>query len=195
MKLIKTTLLITAILFLLIGCNNNGDSLPENNTLEIGDFHEGGVIFYLDSTGEHGLICSITDQGNETYWSGNAEDIPGADGIIIGTGMQNTIDIENGNNTGVASEIAVYLCTQYSINDYDNWFLPSKDELNLISLNKDVINATAITNGGTEFYQRSYWSSTEFDAGHAWKQDINNGEQFTYAKTHYACSVRAIRAF
>ena len=31
--------------------------------LNIGEKHEGGIIIYLDETGEHGLVCSIDNLG------------------------------------------------------------------------------------------------------------------------------------
>jgi hypothetical protein len=148
------------------------------------------------------LITSIIDQSNEAIWNGGvSENIPGADGTIIGTGFQNTLDIENGYSAGNIigidpfTEVAAFLCTQYSFNGYEDWYLPSKDELNLMSINKDAINTTSIANGGTVFHHKEYWSSTEFDSVYAWRQFINNGEQYAYTKSQYACSVRAIRAF
>jgi hypothetical protein len=53
MKTLKTTLFLTLSLLFLFGCNNDDDSSTESNSIEIGDFHEGGVVFYLDSSGEH----------------------------------------------------------------------------------------------------------------------------------------------
>ncbi|HAI18461.1 MAG TPA: hypothetical protein DCM10_10775, partial [Xanthomarina gelatinilytica] len=211
MKTLKTTLLITCSLFFLVGCNNDDDSpavdnqenIPENNALEIGDYHEGGVIIYLDATGEHGLVCSITDltDGNTYYaiWNGGVGDIPGADGTEIGTGKQNTIDILNGYIQGNGPN-AAGLCAYYSViidgERKDGWFLPSKDELNLLFIHKDLINATAVANGGTEIGNERYWSSSEYDADYAWKQALyDNGGQYAYWKPTYSDRVRAVREF
>jgi hypothetical protein len=210
MKILKSILLLTCSLFLLLGCNNDDDSpaednqenIPENNTLEIGDYHEGGVIIYLDATGEHGLVCAITDQSaglenpDGTYWNGCGE-IVGANGSAIGTGMQNTLTIHNGYIGVDGAPLASELCLNYSVDGYDDWFLPSKDELNLMSINFNLINTTSLENGGTEFnlVYPVYWSSTEFDAGKAWKQVLESTYQFYYAKCQYASYVRAVRAF
>ena len=49
----------------------------------------------------------------------------------------------------------------YAGGGYTDWFLPSKDELNLMYTNKATINTTATANGGSSFSSSWYWSSTE----------------------------------
>ena len=65
------------------------------------------------------------------------------------------------------------------------WHLPSKDELNLLYTQKDVV-------GG--FASNNYWSSTEIDSDFAWFQSFGNGDQDYYNK-NYTFAVRAVRAF
>mgnify|MGYP003648804272 CR=1 FL=1 len=67
----------------------------------------------------------------------------------------------------------------------DGWRLPTKDELNLIYENKNVV-------GG--FANNGYWSSTEIDYGLAWNQDFYNGVQYFFNKssTFYVRAVRAL---
>jgi hypothetical protein len=66
----------------------------------------------------------------------------------------------------------------------DGWRLPTKDELNLIYENKNVV-------GG--FANVYYWSSTENDHNDAWAQGFNGGYQSYYGKD-YTAYVRAVRA-
>jgi hypothetical protein len=150
------------------------------SALSIGDSYGGGIVFYLN--GQHGLIASTNDQGTGNEWGCQGTTISGADGTTTGTGNQNTIDIESGcssNNT------AADLCSNLILNGYDDWFLPSKDELNLMYTNRLVI-------GG--FTNNKYWSSSEFDSNTAWSQNFTDGTQNSENKsgTNY---IRAIRAF
>ena len=78
-------------------------------------------------------------------------------------------------------------CEELEINGYTDWYLPSKDELNLLIKSKDQI-------GGFDYINHyNYWSSSEYGSDDAWFQDAN-GNQGPYYKpsTYY---VRAVRAF
>jgi hypothetical protein len=160
--------------------------------LGVGDYYQGGVVFYLNGSGG-GLICAVSDQSTETEWGCFGTDITGADGIAIGTGNQNTIDIEAGcTTTGVAADI----CANLTLNGYSDWFLPSKDELNQIYLNKSTIDATAVLNGGSFLSSGNYWCSTEYDSSYAFLQLFNFGGPNTTANKNYSFGhVRAVRAF
>ena len=101
-------------------------------------------------------------------------------------GMSNTNKIIA--NQGAGS-YAAQLCADYSVtvnNEYyDDWYLPSKYELNLLYLQKTAV-------GG--FATAYYWSSTEYDNVGAWVQAFDNGVHGIYSK-NYPSYVRAIRAF
>ena len=71
------------------------------------------------------------------------------------------------------------------VNLGDGWRLPTKDELNLIYENKDVV-------GG--FANNYYWSSTELDNFDAWIQYFYYGIQHNFANKGYPSYVRAVRA-
>ena len=88
------------LLFLVIGiesCKEDDDDvLPTPPTeLAIGDFHEGGVIFYLDSTLTHGYVVSTTNQSYGCEWGCQPSVVTGANGLEVGTGTQNTLDIRS----------------------------------------------------------------------------------------------------
>jgi hypothetical protein len=161
-------------------------------TLAIGDTYQGGIIFYLDGLGG-GLIAAPTDQSSGAEWGCVGTIISGADGIAIGTGAQNTIDIEAGCSTaGTAAD----LCANLVLSGYTDWFLPSKDELNLMYQNIGPGNALGLGNVGG-FANDSYWSSTEFEVnGTAWDQNFDGvGGQNDYSKNFTGSSVRSVRAF
>ena len=77
--------------------------------------------------------------------------VSGADGTTIGTGQQNTIDIvaQSGN---VAATCAAAYANDYTSGGYSDWFLPSKDELTQMYVNRVAI-------GG--FTTSTYWGSSE----------------------------------
>jgi len=160
------------------------------NDLSIGDSYQGGVIAYFLQAGDpgydanvrHGLIAAPTDQSTAAEWGCDGTAISGADGIALGTGAQNTLDIVNGCST---AGIAARICNDLVLNTYSDWFLPSKNELNKLYANRAVI-------GG--FASNYYWSSSEYSSIYAWKQYFNSGFQWYFNKydTGY---VRAIRTF
>ena len=158
--------------------------------LAIGDSYQGGIIFYLDGSGG-GLIAAPTNQSASTQWGCYGTTISGADGTAIGTGAQNTIDIDIGCSTpGTAADI----CVNLVLSGYTDWFLPSKDELNSMYLNIGQGNAMGLGNVGG-FANYYYWSSTEDGVHDAWVQDFYGGYQFYNFKNYSTYYVRAIRAF
>ena len=169
------------------------DNIPAPD-LAIGDTHQGGIIFCLDATGQHGFVCDFQDLG-AAEWGCHDTLILGADGTGIGKGYQNTIDIEAG---CTKSNIAADYCANSSAQGYSDWFLPSKEELNQMYLNKSYIDSISLSNGGVAFKDLYYWSSSESESKHdygtAWGQYFANGFQYGYDKRS-ACSFRAIRAF
>jgi hypothetical protein len=159
--------------------------------LAIGVTHQGGIIFWLDGNGG-GLIAAPTDQSTATgaEWGCYGTNITGADGIAIGTGNQNTIDIEAGCTT---SGIAADICANLTLGGFSDWFLPSKDELNEMYLNIGQGNALGLGNIGG-FASYFYWSSTEFGNFSAWEQAFYSGypDDISKGVNNY---VRAVRAF
>jgi hypothetical protein len=150
----------------------------------------GGYIFYDKGYYSYGwryLEAAPSDQSTGTEWGCYGISIPGADGTAVGTGEQNTIDIEAGCVTvGTAADI----CANLSLGGYDDWFLPSKDELNLMYTNLHTAAGGAV--GG--FAGWPYWSSSEYYTWSAWEQNFGNGFQGNMVKD-VGYRVRAVRAF
>jgi len=147
----------------------------------IGSFYEGGIIFYLDASGEHGLVAASSDQ-NVTLveWDNGYHSAVGATGLYIGTGERNTNTIIESLGNG---NYAARLCFDLSLNDYSDWYLPSAYELNEIFKNKTAI-------GG---FEGLYWSSSEYDYFNAY-YSFEYG-QIGWGGKPNPCKVRAIRAF
>jgi hypothetical protein len=98
------------------------------------------------------------------------------------SGDQNTIDIVSGCST---AETAAKMCSNLVQGGYDDWYLPSKDELNKLYLQKKTI-------GG--FKESCYWSSTETGKYNASSQIFDSGFQTANDKST-TFSVRPIRSF
>ncbi len=170
---------------------------------DIGDLREGGIIFYIapvptdldgDGTLDYGLVCAIEDQSSGIQWYNGTKIITGATGVAIGTGLANTNAIIE--FQGPLNSYAAGAARSYTDGSYTDWFLPSKDELNQMYLNKVAINTTAVANGGAAFNDNDwYWSSTEANnAAQAWSQAFSDGLQTAFGK-NITWQVRAVRAF
>jgi len=142
----------------------------------------GGIVFYITPGGLSGLEAAHVDQSAAAQWGCRGLSIIGADGTAIGTGAQNTADILAG---CADPDIAARLADNYSLNGFDDWFLPSQDELNELYLQRAVVG---------NFTTAYFWSSSEGFAVSAWGQDFNDGSTFNGDKDNIT-GVRAIRAF
>lgn len=173
---------IGALLMLTSSCKKKTDNNnPAPTPKVIGQNYGGGIIFYVDGTGQHGLIAAPYDQSSGALWGCNGTSISGTSSAI-GTGQANTTAIVKGCST---AGIAARICDDLGLNGYTDWFLPSADELNLMFNQETVI-------GG--FADNYYWSSSEYDANDVWNQHFNGGYQNEFSKLSSYC-VRAVRAF
>jgi len=169
------------------------DDVPEVNcdefvdTHQVGELTEGGIVFYIDETGQHGLVAALEDIEGTYEWGCYGTELFGADGEGIGTGYQNTLDIVAGcSETPIAaSETLVY-----EGGEYNDWYLPSKDEL--LEMYSTIGNGSLEGNIGS-FNSTHYWSSSEYDNDWAW--DVNFGIDSPNSNKNNLQSVRPIRAF
>jgi hypothetical protein len=174
--------------------NLSGTAAAGVYTPTIGEAYQGGKVAYVlqlgdpgyDPTTPHGLIAATLDQSTGIQWYNNNDyTTTGATGTAIGTGLSNTNAIIASQGETATSYAAAGLARAYAGGGYTDWYLPSKDELNKLYLNKNAI-------GG--FADAGYWSSTEFDFYLAWYQGFFLGSQVNVNKVYTFC-VRAIRAF
>ena len=182
---------------------NEGDATTVNwvslsstsATYSIGDVVNGGVVFWLDSTGQHGLVVALSDVATSVKWGCFGTDLPNVPNVTynggvavglgaeIGDGFNNTNDILQDCPAAPAALAARSLGAQ--------WFLPSAKELNQMYINKTTLEAVS---GFTAFAHGFYWSSTQDDDIIAWAQNFGNGTQNDNYKDDRS-NVRAVRAF
>ena len=153
----------------------------------IGQIKDYGEIFYIDNSGQHGLICSVLNVSNGMKWCDG--DYPIITDTAFGKGLSNTYSIIGVN---LYSDYVAYQCQLFSRGAFHDWYLPSKAELNQLYLVHNKIPSFDSSFNGF------YWSSSSYgkDGKYAWAQNFNTGEQVYLDALHdrVACAM-AIRNF
>ncbi|MDW7691759.1 hypothetical protein R9C00_16560 [Flammeovirgaceae bacterium SG7u.111] len=148
--------------------------------LVIGQEYAGGIIFYLDASGESGIVVTTEDQAS-VAWGCRDKFISGTS-TTVGSGQSNTNSIlDQCSETGAAK-----VCADLTFNRYEDWYLPSKDELNLIFENLYL--------NGIGQFNNIYRTSSEYDGNSAWTQQFSDGFQYNLWKPSVV-GVRAVRSF
>jgi hypothetical protein len=188
----------------------------------------GGIIFYYYA---NGFACGPTLTSSICYhlevapntWSGGAADpaiswstnvfsnqttaVAGADGTVIGSGFQNSLDIVN-QSGNVAATSAAVAAREYTGGGMNDWYLPARAEINELckyargQRTGDVTQACASTGTLIPGFAADpkYWSSSEFSnesypGNTAWYQNFSLGNQSNYFKSYNGNYVRPVRAY
>jgi hypothetical protein len=112
-------------------------SLTSAATPKIGDSYGGGIVFYLDGTGQHGLIVAKT---NMTGHSENKED-------------------------GVLKWYDAKVAANAFVDGYSDWFLPNKEQLHQLYLNRNAVGGIEDTYywSSSESDVNNAWAEYFFD--------------------------------
>jgi hypothetical protein len=173
-----------------------------SGTHYVGEVFDGGIVFFVDETGEHGLMASLEDlnDGTPVQWSNIISTAVGASAQDFFDGASNTAAIiaQPGHTSSAA-----HLCESYSGGGKTDWYLPSHQELYLLGDNSVIINKvlandsdpnTKGLNASNDFNNSSYWSSTEGNSSGAWLLRLRDGSMSVFLK-YSTFRVRAVRAF
>ncbi|GHV90046.1 hypothetical protein AGMMS50268_05490 [Spirochaetia bacterium] len=164
--------------------------VPNTAVYKIGDRGPaGGIVFYdkgAFSGGWRYLEAAPVETEFTAPWGAFGKDISGTV-TAVGGGKKNTQELVEQLERNGETETAAQRGQRISFDGFSDWFLPSKDELDLMYKN---LKANGLDGFGTE----RYWSSSQDDKNRAWGQDFRDGKQDYYSKNR-SYSVRVIRAF
>lgn len=181
----------------------------------IGDYGPScvGKVFYVTDGGSHGLEAAppnwydgsedassvawingdpTTDEEDDIYQKTQTT-LNGKTSTAIGTGLANSnaivAQVEQAGGTDIP--YAAQLCLDYSVGAgeylFNDWFLPSRDELAQLYVNRDVKSS-----GG--FLDEGYWSSSEYGQWDGWSQYFSDGRQTGTYKSQGRL-IRPVRKF
>jgi hypothetical protein len=178
--------------------------------VSVGDEVGGGVVYYTDNNKLHGYIVNKTNTGSPTQPFGPSAALSWAAGTSkdLGGGKTNTSKLvakmtsfrqsfSNWNGKKTAAEHCDDLSITVSGDTYNDWYLPSQQELIELFKVKSMLSAH-----GAAMPPNNYWSSSEGDGDAAgWSAFYVNFYEATNIvsgnsdKEGWQIGVRAIRSF
>ena len=152
--------------------------------------HSGFKVTGAGSFTAYYLEAAPTDQATSITWSSTRVDVTGATGTAIGTGKANTAAIIAAHSGDTELNNAAKAAVAYTGGDKNDWFLPSKDELNAMYKARTHLDISSAY----------LWSSSQSSSNGACGQKFGYGNGDGYQGNYYKddsslITVRAIRAF
>ncbi len=181
----------------------NGPAGSGGFTHWVGEIYGGGVVFhvYKDALGEeHGLVVYTSDLSSQSGWGAAGIDVPNSESRW--SGANNTANIVG----SIQDYTAAGVCANFNAGGFEDWYLPSVYELEILYRNKFEVNQTlsSLSNssylGDTQFPY--YWSSTEVNSSDAFAYFFlydgyayADGATYPIASKTNQYNIRAIRKF
>ena len=174
------------------GGGDGGASDPCNpaNSPSAGQICDDGSIYTgLSPDGNVEMYTTAADISTSIAWNnGNASGYVTTSQTSTTTGETNTtnlltIDSDSGTG-GTQPHQAAQVCADSAANGHSDWYLPAKDELNVLYTNYVAIGGFNAAN--------YYWSSTEKDNSGAWEHRFSDNKTSGVAKSTLL-NVRCVR--
>jgi len=171
---------------------NSEANADDGSCITIGKPYMGGYLAYVLHQGDpgydpnvfHGLIAAPYDQSTGIQWYNGSYFDTGVTNSAIGAGTSNTSALVDTLGNG---SYAAKLCYDLVLNGYDDWVLPTRNEMLKIRDNKSQIGGFAVAN---------YWTSTQYDTWHGSVVEFGNWiADLGYYNSASLFPVRAIRYF
>jgi len=150
----------------------------------------GGIVFFDKGKKTHGwryLEAAPDSVEFDAIWSQLFFDVPGTL-PEIGKGKSNTQLMIEELKKRDEERTAAQLCAELTLGKYNDWFLPSKDELNHLYLNLKLF-------GVGKFVDNWYWTSTQLENYDVWLLNFETGQMDQMFFKYHMYRVRPIRAF
>ena len=170
-------MLTISILPLEIDAQIFGGQIKSKKSLQIGDYYQGGIIAYIDGSGQHGFVVSLTEySGLQGCYGNNAWSLT--------DGYTNTSQAFSGCNNNA---YAIANSWNLSLNGFSDWYLPAINQL--LTIYQNLISQNLISMSGLY-----YWSSTSDSTN--WARVLrSNGATASSNKVGGQLNYRAIRNF
>ncbi len=161
-------------------CPNVGDVCDDSNGGTTNDPIFAGCANYGGTYAT--LFVTDNNQSTSSQWK-----------IVNGTDDIATDHFDDGelNDAQVPNSttfLAFKLCKDLTDGGFSDWYLPARNELDVLWQNQTAINANAAGN----FTVSEYWSSTEVGTSSVWYEIFGNGRILSSSKTNYNY-VRCVR--
>ncbi|TVR79888.1 MAG: DUF1566 domain-containing protein [Chitinophagaceae bacterium] len=160
-------LLLSIPILLNVGCSKDDDDKNGGKVYTLGETGPaGGIVFYVNPAGG-GLEAApagwtVTGNDPSASWGCVDLDVEGTS-EEIGSGMANTQLIVNACNT---ENIAAKIANNLVHNGFDDWYLPSIEELMLLYQNSELV---------VDLSPSWYWSSSQTSPTSAWARHFGIG--------------------
>jgi hypothetical protein len=156
------------------------------SSVRSGNFYLGqdtleGIVYFLfidQDKQQHGLIVSHTEYSGS--WQSTTSE---TEAVSFWDGKTNTDQITD-------SPIKDYLNNNFE----SVWYIPSIDELKLLSKNSYIVRKSLSLNGHSPFSSNFYWSSTERSLNEAFDMSLEFDKIYSTTKAS-SSGVRPIRKF